>query len=127
MLTPPPASTITSASRAVPRVGVSSDVTYTTIGYRPAAANAAGGCTVRRANADMSGPNKTLGRSRLYQSARSPRTVMRQCSATLPLFSSARRSTSLPPGARRAFSGRTVRQIASDVVMVSLSVPFPAR
>ncbi len=73
----PPTSTITSMSRDVRRVGVSSETTCTTIGYRPTVVGASGGCTTRRTDVDTPGPSKTLGRSRLYQSARRPRTAMR--------------------------------------------------
>ena len=44
----PPTSTITSMSRDVRRVGVSSETTCTTIGYRPTVVGASGGCTTRR-------------------------------------------------------------------------------
>ncbi len=73
----PPTSTITSMSRDVRRVDVSSETTCTTIGYRPTVVGASGGCTTRRTDVDAPGPSKTLGRSRLYQSARRPRTAMR--------------------------------------------------
>jgi len=125
MRTPPPTSTITSMSRDVRCDGVSSETTCTTIGYRPTVVGASGGCTARRTDVDTPEPSKTLGRSRLYQSARRPRTAMRQCSATLLVFSNVSRNTSRPPGARCAVSGRTARRIDSDMVMTPSRFPSP--
>jgi len=123
MRMPPPTSTITSMSRDVHCVDVSSDTTCTTIGYRPTDVGASGGCTARRTDVDTPGPSKTLGWSRLYQSARRPRTAMRPCSATLLVFSNTSRNTSRPPGARCPASGRTARRIDSDMVMTPSRFP----